>query len=130
MPNNIIEQSDPGIVAKETPVRLSDEKLRSMLSRTYERAQKDLSAPKLRNHYSIFLSIAGTLFLSLLTSTFGPIGSMSAENVTIFAWVICIVSALLGFVLMGMAVSQKTQSDTSARDAAVSEVFNSSFSEK
>ena len=35
MSNSIIEQSDPGIVAKETPVRLSDEKLKNMLSRTY-----------------------------------------------------------------------------------------------
>ena len=31
MSNSIIEQSDPGIVAKETPVRLSDEKLKNML---------------------------------------------------------------------------------------------------
>ena len=49
MSNSIIEQSDPGIVAKETPVRLSDEKLKNMLSRTYERAQKDMSVVKFRN---------------------------------------------------------------------------------
>ena len=70
MLNNIIEQSDPGIVAKETPVRLSDEKLRNMLSRTYERAQKDVRKPKLCKFFGVFLSIAGTLLLSLLTSTF------------------------------------------------------------
>lgn len=57
MSNSIIEQSDPGIVAKETLIRLSDEKLKNMLSRTYERAQKDMSVVKFRNYYSISLSI-------------------------------------------------------------------------
>ena len=105
MPNNIIEQSDPGIVAKETPVRLSDEKLRNMLSRTYERAQKDMSVVKFRKFYSVFLSVAGTLFLSLLTSTFGAVGKISAEAVTVIAWIICIGSAVIGFFLMGLTVS-------------------------
>lgn len=130
MPNGIIEQSDPGIVAKETPVRISDEKLKNMLSRTYERAQKDMSVVKFRNYYSVFLSIAGTLFLSLLTSTFGAVGNISAECVTKFAWITCIASATLGFVLMGMTVSDKTKNDTSERDQAVSEVFELYFSKK
>lgn len=130
MSHNIIEQSDPGIVAKETPVRLSDEKLRNMLSRTYERAQKDMSTTKLRKYYSVFLSVAGTLFLSLLTSTFGAIGNISAEVVTKFAWAICIISAVLGFILMGMTVSEKTKNDTSDRDQAVNEVFEQYFSKK
>lgn len=130
MPNNIIEQSDPGIVAKETPIRLSDEKLRNMLSRTYERAQKDMSATKFRNFYSVFLSVASTLFLSLLTSTFGAIGKISAEFVTGIAWTICIVSALLGFILMGLTVSDKMKNDTNERDKAVDEVFNQYFSKQ
>lgn len=130
MPNNIIEQSDPGIVAKETPVRLSDEKLRNMLSRTYERAQKDMSATKFRKFYSVFLSVAGTLFLSLLTSTFDAVGKISAETVTIIAWIICVSSAILGFILMGLTVSEKTKSDTVDRDKAVDEVFNLYFSKK
>ena len=127
MPNNIIEQSDPGIVARETPVRLSDEKLRNMLSRTYERAQKDMSKTKFRNFYSVFISVAGTLFLSLLTSTFGAVGKISAETVTTIAWILCIGSAFLGFVLMGLTVSEKTKNDTTDRDKAVDEVFNQYF---
>lgn len=127
MPNNIIEKSNPGIVAKETPVRLSDEKLRNMLSRTYERAQMNMSATKFRHFYSVFLSVAGTLFLSLLTSTFDAVGKISTETVTIIAWIICIGSAILGFVLMGLTVSEKTKSDTIDRDKAVDEVFNQYF---
>jgi hypothetical protein len=130
MSQNIIEQSDPGIVAKETPVRLSDEKLRNMLSRTYECAQKDMGTKKLRDYYSVFLSVAGTLILSLLTSTFGAIGNISAEVVTKIVWAIFIISAVLGFVLMGMAVSEKTKNDTSNRDKAVNEVFEQYFSKK
>ncbi len=128
MSNNIIEQSDPGIVAKETPVRLSDEKLRNMLSRTYERAQKDMNAVKFRKFYSVFLSISGTLFLSLLTSTFGAVGKISAEFVTGMAWTICISFAVLGFILMGMTVTDKIKSDTHERDKAVNEVFKQYFS--
>lgn len=127
MPNNIIEKSDPGIVAKETPVRLSDEKLRNMLSRTYERAQKDMSAIKFPKFYSVFLSISGTLFLSLITSTFSSVGKINASVVTGIAWGICISSAILGFILMGITVTNKTKSDTLKRDEAVNEVFEKYF---
>ena len=72
----------------------------------------------------MFLSIASTLFLSLLTSDFHAIGSITAEKVTNGAWVICIVSGLLGAVLACYKVSQKTKNDTSDRDAAVKKVFN------
>ena len=76
------------------------------------------------NLYSVFLSIASTLFLALLTSDFHAIGSLPAKAVTIGAWVICIGSGLLGAILACYKVSQKTKSDTSNRDAAVKEVFN------
>lgn len=128
MSNNIIEQSDPGIVAKETPVRLSDEKLRNMLSRTYERAQRDMSSWKIYKSYSMLLSVAGTLFLSLMTSTFNEVGSLSTEIVTCIVWIMCILFALFGFILMGISVSVKMRSDTTERDKAVDEVFEQYFS--
>ena len=40
---NIIDTKDEGIVVKETPISISDEKLRNSLSRAYEEAQKDMS---------------------------------------------------------------------------------------
>lgn len=129
MANKIIDSSDPGLVAKETTIKLSDEKLRGMLSRTYERAQKDTTSPKFYKFYSVFLSIAGTLFLSLLTSSFEPLGNISAEIVTKFAYALCVASAILGFVLMGISVSRKTKNDTNERDAAVNQIFNQYFSE-
>lgn len=121
---NIIDTKDEGIVVKETPISISDEKLRNSLSRAYEEAQKDMSKFHFYNLYSVFLSIASTLFLALLTSDFHAIGSLPAKAVTIGAWVICIGSGLLGAILACYKVSQKTKSDTSNRDAAVKEVFN------
>ena len=76
------------------------------------------------NLYSVFISIASTLFLSLLTSDFHAIGAITAEKVTIGAWVICIGSGFLGAVLACYKVSQITKNDTSNRDVAVKKVFN------
>lgn len=121
---NIIDTKDEGIVVKETPISISDEKLRNSLSRAYEEAQKDMSKFHFYNLYSVFFSIASTLFLSLLTSNFHAIGSATAETVTSIAWVICIVSGLLGVILACYKVAEKTKNDTSARDAAVEKVFN------
>lgn len=121
---NIIDTKDEGIVVKETPIKISDEKLRNSLSRAYEEAQKDMSKFHFYNLYSVFLSIASTLFLSLLTSDFHAIGSMTAEKVTIGAWVICIGSGLLSGILACYKVSKKTKNDTSNRDEAVENVFN------
>lgn len=121
---NIIDTKDEGIVVKETPIRISDEKLRNALSRTYEEAQKDMSKFHFYNLYSVFFSIAGTLFLSLLTSDFRAFGPITAEKATIGAWVVCIGSGIIGAVLACYKVSQKTKNDTNNRDDAVEKVFN------
>lgn len=121
---NIIDTKDEGIVVKETPISISDEKLRNSLSRAYEEAQKDMSTFHFYNLYSVFLSIASTLFLSLLTSDFHAIGSITAGQVTKGAWGICIGSVFLGVILACYKVSQKTKNDTSNRDVAVKKVFN------
>ena len=130
MANKIIDSTDPGIVVKESTVHLSDEKLKNVLLRTYERAQQYKDTINFHKFYSVFLSIAGTLFLSLLTSDFNAIGPFSAEFVTGFAWLICVVSAILGFVLMAVHFSCKSKNDTVSRDAAVNEIFDHNFTEK
>ena len=118
---NIISSSDYHVV-KETSVYISDEKLRTALSRSYEKAQKDMNVFKLRKHYSIFLSVASTLFLSLLTSEFKSMGQIRAQTVTSIAWGICILCAIWGVILLAMHVSDKTQNNTSDRDKAVDEI--------
>lgn len=125
---NIIDTKDEGIVVKETLISISDEKLKNSLSRAYEEAQKDMSKFHFYNLFSVFLSIAGTLFLSLITSSFNAIGSITSETVTIGAWVICIISGFLGGILACCKVSQKTKNDTSDRDDAVKKVFDQHIS--
>ena len=125
---NIIDTKDEGIIVKETLISISDEKLRNSLSRTYEEAQKDMSKFHFCNLYSVFLSIASTLFLSLLTSNFHAIGYATAEKVTTGAWVICIVSGFLGVILGCYKVAEKN--DTSARDNAVEKVYKQHISKQ
>lgn len=110
-------------ICKEKPYMISDEKLKAMLRRAYERAQRDMSAAGFYKNYSIFISIAGTLLLSLLTSEFGAVGKVGAETVTSIAWFICIGCGILGFVLMGIAVSKKVKYDMEKRDAAVEDII-------
>ena len=124
MASKIIDSSDPGIVVKETTIHLSDEKLRGVLLRTYEHAQKDMGKFKFHKFYDVFLSIAGTLFLTLLTTEFNQVGALSAVVVTGIAWTICVLCGILGFILMGVRVDEKTKSHTEERDAAINKVLD------
>ena len=126
MKNRINDPSEAEIV-KEKGIYLSDEKLRAMLARSYERAQEDEETFKLYKFYGVFLSIAGTLFLTLLTASFSPIGNLSAKDLTTLAWIVCIICAVLGFILMGIFVSTRKKSNTKTRDHAVNELYAQSI---
>ena len=130
MTDKIIDETAPGLVVKEFTVRLSDEKLKNVMLRTYERAQKDLGVFKLHKLYSIMLSIASTLLLTLLTSSFNAIGPFTAEEVTKAAWLFFVASAIIGFLMLISHVNDKLKNDTSKRDKAVNEIFNKYFNKK
>ncbi len=119
--SNIISTSELCVV-KETPVHLSDEKLRTALSRAYEKAQQDMNEFKLHKYYGVFLSIAGTLFLSLMTSQFKPIGQISAQTVTYGVWCLFIGCTILGVILAIINISEITRNNTNKRDKAVDEI--------
>lgn len=122
--NSIIDQNDSGIVVKETSVKISDEKLKNMLSKAYERAQQDANKIVLNKYYGVFLSIAGTLVVTLVTSEFRSLGCFSSGAVTDIVWVICIICALVGFILLWLNVKEKTSYKTNARDQAVDEIMS------
>ena len=123
MAKKIIDHTDPGIVMQETIIHLTDEKLKGILLRTYEKAQKDASDKRWYESYGVFLSVAGTLFLTILTSTFNPICGIAADIVTgIVCW-ICGISAFVGFAAMYMTVKEKIKNDTNRRDDAIKEIF-------
>lgn len=125
---NIIDTSSgAGIILTETPISLSDEKLKSMMYRTYESAERKEKEFHIYKLYGIFLSIAGTLFLSLLTSSFKAIGGLSAEAVTHIAVGICGCSGLAGIIFACVAYTKNTNGDTRNRDVAVNALFEEHF---
>ncbi len=124
MGSNIIDVDDEGIVAKETQVRLSDEKLRGMLSKIYERALGDLGRMALRKLYGVLLTVFGTLLVALMTSDFHALGKLGAEQVTLIAWVICVASGVVGLGVLIYSAAKKSALDLKARDKAVEDIFS------
>ena len=123
MRTDIIDTKTPGIVMSETPISLSDEKLKGLLLKTYEEAQRSANSFKYYDLYKVLLSVASTLLITLMTSTFSDLGNIKASAVTIIAQVIMILSAILGFVFLAIAFSEKTKKDTSDRDRVINEIF-------
>lgn len=121
--NNIIDTSSPGIVVQETSITITDEKVKGILLRTYEAALKNANSFKYYKSYKVLLSVAGTLFLSLLTSDFRNLGKLDASTVTTIAWVVMVLCALIGFLFLGIASHYKMIHDTVARDKAISDIF-------
>ena len=120
---NIIENNDIGIVLREVPVKLSDEKLKSMLSCAYERAQQDMSDKKWYDYYDVAISVAFTLFITLLVSDFKPILNLTAKEVTIFAWGLLVIVLGFGVVSAFAMLSDKKNVDTTKRDEAVNDIY-------
>ncbi|MBR2799467.1 MAG: hypothetical protein IKE04_01025 [Oscillospiraceae bacterium] len=126
----IIDSTSPTIVIQETPISLSDEKLKRILSQTYEAAVKNTSASKYYKHYDVLMTIALTLVLPLITSKFNSIGMVSAETITVILWVICLGCFVVGFVFLMIASNQKMKSDTEERDGTIDRIFKCNFTEE
>ena len=127
---SIINQSDACIVLTESKISLSDEKLKGMLLRTYERAEKDTLRPSITKHYGVFLSASGTLILSLLTSSFGDIGMIEAIIVTRIMWVIAVILGLMGMILLFVYSNKKANNSRDSRDKAIDEILKEYFKAK
>jgi K+-transporting ATPase A subunit len=70
----------------------------------------------------VFLSIAGTLFITLLTSSFNSIGDFTSEKIATVAWILTVICAIIGFILMGYSVSKKMKNDVEVRDKTIDEI--------
>lgn len=119
---NIIKQTNQGIVMEETPVTLSDEKLNGILLHTYEKAVSDSTKWHWYKLYSVLLSISGTLFLSLFTTTFNDVGQLKADVIMYIVIGITIITAIFGFICLGISVNQKKKNDTEMRDKSIKEI--------
>ena len=121
---DIISEDDAHIIVKETPVHLTDEKIKSVLYRTYERAQKDMSVKKWYDYYDCCFSVSGTLFLTLLTASFNETLGLEPDKLVYIAKMLLFISLLLGIVFLIIKLKANRQSDASKRDIAVEEVFS------
>ena len=122
-----IRHSSNGIVVEDTRITLSNEKLTGILLHTYEKAINNATRWRFYNLYKVLLSIAGTLFVTLFTSSFNDIGQINAEtirSIVIFITISCTVS---GFIFLGISIYQKKKSDTEERDYAIDEVIGRYF---
>ena len=122
--NNIIDNSDAGIVVKETQIRISDEKLTGMLSKAYEAAQRNTNSFRIHDLWGICWSISGTLLLSLLTSDFKTIGEIDSKTVSIIATIILLLFVLAGIILSIWRVRDRSSNNTLERDKAVDDIMD------
>lgn len=114
--------SSERIVCKETPITLSDEKLKRLLSSIYERARQDANVFHLYKHYGIFLSMGGSLLLTLLTTErFISLGGASGNTIRLILGIVCAVSLLFGLILAISGISQRLKNENSDRDEAIND---------
>lgn len=112
------------IVCTETSIKLTDEKLRGILSKVYETARKDAQKFNLHNHYGVFLSVAFSLIIPLLTSEFQTFGIISADILSGVCWFAFVVCLLVG---VGLAISYASNAainETSERDKAIESMMD------
>ena len=128
---SIIDQSNPGFVATETKIQLSDEKLKRVLMQAYETALKNANAPAWNKQYGVFLSIAGSLFLAQLTSDFRQLHffglTLEAEKVTNIIWGIIAICVALCMTCLISIIRTKTKDDTEIRDKTIDQIFKKNF---
>ena len=119
-----IDTIDGNIVCKETNIQISDEKLKGYLKDAYETARRDGRGFKIYKLYSILLSIASTLFITLLTSDFKDLGRISSSTLSIIGWIIMVFTFIVGVALAIINSSKNGENETTERDEAVNRIIN------
>lgn len=126
---DIITNED-SLIVKETLVHLSDEKIKTILSKTYEQAQKDMGKKSICDYYGCWFSISATLALTLATATFHDFLFFSANNLTNMAKIFFVLFAIGGIASLLLKLNTKTRTDTTNRDKAIDSVFSTYIREK
>lgn len=111
------------IVCQETSIQLSDQKMKNVLSSVYEQARTDATKFKISNYYGVFLSVALTLLVALLTCDFKPLGQIQAEMVKNIFGGCFILCAIIGFCLILVNVSKKHANVNEERDKAINKAI-------
>lgn len=118
------EEADEDIIVKSQNVKMSDDKLYRIQQKTYEFAEENANKFRLTNCWSVFASIGLTLFLTLITSEFQGIGSLSSNTVKWIAIIICAICLLLAFVLLVKMHNSSDPTHNEEREIAIEKAKN------
>lgn len=124
MANSKLSISNPPISIKSTPISLSDDTLKLMMIQSYESAQKNESKLKPSKCAGILLSIAGTLLVSLITSSFKSIGQIPEDVVRRIAIIVCLVCGIGGIALLIIRSVNRLKVSTEERDKSIQDIIS------
>ena len=130
MANNKLSISNPPISIKSTPISLSDDTLKLMMIQAYESAQRNESSFSISKCAGILLSIAGTLIVALITSSFKAIGQIPAEMVRWIAIIVCIVCGIVGVAILSVRYANRLKTSTSKRDDSIQKILTEQMGQK
>lgn len=117
-----------GIICRDRPVTLSDERLKGLLLRIYERARRDASKFSFFNCYGVLFSFAFALFIALLTANFKDfplttevlIKGVCIEKI---AWIVFCAFCVLGWASFLANRYYKPKNETEERDKAIEDML-------
>ncbi len=121
--SSIVTDSE-NIVCHERKVEISDEKLKSLLMRSYETARKDARSFKFYKLHNVFLSIASTLFITLLTSDFKSFDAIQSSTISTIAWGVFVLCLLLGIITASVSGSKGNTNEAIERNQAVDTILS------
>lgn len=119
----VVEKRSSSVAVSDTDIRMTEANLRLLMQDSYERAMKAAAAWSFGDLCSVFFSIFGTLFIALLTSDFHSTLFLSPEVMKNFAWVICLLSFVLGISALAYRFWHKTTKLACDRDQAIDELI-------
>lgn len=126
----VLVDDSKGLVLQEAQVTVSDEKLRAILSETYERARRDGSSCRWFDYHQTALSIFFTLLITLVTSEFQDIHKGHSNDILISAitlqWTFIVVDILMlfiGLIMLCARANRKSSDANEERDCAISDML-------
>ena len=119
MQKNNFDTTGDSFAVKSDTILANEDKLRIVLFSVYETARKKSLEFRFSSCYKVLFSVSLTLLVTLFTSTFNPIGCVSAETVTLCAWVLFVLSLVLGIIFLVVFFNGKSTDWVDHRDETV-----------
>lgn len=121
-----ISSEKEDLIVENQNIKMNDDKLYRLQQLTYEKAVQNCNKIHPSSAWPVCLSIAATLFLTLLTSDFKSVGCVDADLVKKIAVGLCVLAVILFVVFLCVSFSRKPFSSkvTEERERAITEARN------